>query len=63
MQGWTSFIPTEKKIAYLNALMQVGFDTLDFGSFVSAKAHQDGVSRAAFLKLMNGVWEPAQGYA
>ena len=38
MQGWSSFIPTEKKIAYLNALMQVGFDTLDFGSFVSAKA-------------------------
>ena len=38
MQGWSSFIPTEKKIAYLNALMQVGFDTLDFGSFVSVKA-------------------------
>jgi hydroxymethylglutaryl-CoA lyase len=38
MQGWKSFIPTEKKIEYLNALLQVGFDTLDFGSFVSAKA-------------------------
>lgn len=38
MQGWTSFIPTEKKIEYLNALLQVGFDTLDFGSFVSPKA-------------------------
>lgn len=38
MQGWASFIPTEKKIAYLNALMQVGFDSLDFGSFVSPKA-------------------------
>jgi hydroxymethylglutaryl-CoA lyase len=38
MQGWSSFIPTEKKISYLNALMQVGFDSLDFGSFVSAKA-------------------------
>ncbi|MDQ3276747.1 MAG: hydroxymethylglutaryl-CoA lyase [Bacteroidota bacterium] len=38
MQGWPHFIPTEKKIAYLNALLQVGFDTLDFGSFVSPKA-------------------------
>ena len=38
MQGWSSFIPTEKKISYLNALIQVGFDSLDFGSFVSAKA-------------------------
>ncbi len=38
MQGWKTFIPTEKKIDYLNALLQVGFDTLDFGSFVSAKA-------------------------
>ncbi len=38
MQGWKSFIPTEKKIEYLNQLLKVGFDTLDFGSFVSAKA-------------------------
>jgi len=38
MQGWQHFIPTEKKIDYLNALMQVGFDSLDFGSFVSSKA-------------------------
>jgi len=38
MQGWAHFIPTEKKIAYLNALLKVGFDTLDFGSFVSPKA-------------------------
>lgn len=38
MQGWTEIIPTKKKIAYLNALLKVGFDTLDFGSFVSAKA-------------------------
>lgn len=38
MQGITSFIPTDKKVAYLNALLQVGFDTLDFGSFVSPKA-------------------------
>ena len=38
MQGWAPFIPTEKKIEYLNALLQVGFDSLDFGSFVSSKA-------------------------
>ncbi len=38
MQGWTDFIPTEKKIDYINALLKVGFDTIDFGSFVSPKA-------------------------
>jgi hydroxymethylglutaryl-CoA lyase len=38
MQGWKTFIPTEKKIQYLNSLLQVGFDTIDFGSFVSPKA-------------------------
>ncbi|HVZ56426.1 MAG TPA: hydroxymethylglutaryl-CoA lyase [Chitinophagaceae bacterium] len=38
MQGWKTFIPTGEKIAYLNALLQVGFDVLDFGSFVSAAA-------------------------
>lgn len=38
MQGITSFIPTEVKAAYINLLLQVGFDTIDFGSFVSAKA-------------------------
>lgn len=38
MQGLTDFIPTATKTAYLNALLRVGFDTLDFGSFVSPKA-------------------------
>src|SRR6476659_3210687 len=38
MQGWKNFIPTEKKIEYINALLKVGFDTIDFGSFVSPKA-------------------------
>ncbi len=38
MQGWPRFIPTQQKIKYLNALLQVGFDILDFGSFVSPKA-------------------------
>ena len=38
MQGITKFIPTEKKIAYINSLLKVGFDTIDFGSFVSPRA-------------------------
>lgn len=38
MQGIHQFIPTEVKVRYLNQLLQVGFDTLDFGSFVSPKA-------------------------
>ncbi|MBV9962942.1 MAG: hydroxymethylglutaryl-CoA lyase [Parafilimonas sp.] len=38
MQGWHNFIPTQKKIAYINSLLNVGFDTIDFGSFVSPKA-------------------------
>ena len=38
MQGIIKFIPTEKKIMYINQLLKVGFDTIDFGSFVSAKA-------------------------
>ena len=38
MQGWPHIIPTEKKIEYINSLLKVGFDTLDFGSFVSARA-------------------------
>src|SRR5689334_14594753 len=38
MQGWPHLITTEKKAAYINALLRVGFDTIDFGSFVSPKA-------------------------
>ena len=38
MQGWPYLIPTQKKIEYINALLKVGFDTIDFGSFVSPKA-------------------------
>jgi hydroxymethylglutaryl-CoA lyase len=38
MQGLTDFIDTDVKAAYLNQLLRVGFDTLDFGSFVSPKA-------------------------
>ena len=38
MQGWKQQIPTAKKIEYINSLLKVGFDTIDFGSFVSPKA-------------------------
>lgn len=38
MQGIHEFIPTDKKVDYLNQLLKVGFDTIDFGSFVSPKA-------------------------
>lgn len=38
MQGIMMQIPTATKVTYLNALLKVGFDTLDFGSFVSPKA-------------------------
>lgn len=38
MQGIKQFIPTELKAEYLNQLLKVGFDTVDFGSFVSPKA-------------------------
>ena len=38
MQGLKEFIPTDVKIRYLNSLLTCGFDTLDFGSFVSPKA-------------------------
>jgi hydroxymethylglutaryl-CoA lyase len=38
MQGISEFIPTDVKAAYINQLLKVGFDTIDFGSFVSPKA-------------------------
>jgi hydroxymethylglutaryl-CoA lyase len=38
MQGLSQFIPTDQKAKYINALLKVGFDTIDFGSFVSTKA-------------------------
>ncbi len=38
MQGIKAFIPTARKVDYIQSLLRVGFDTIDFGSFVSAKA-------------------------
>jgi hydroxymethylglutaryl-CoA lyase len=53
MQGWPAFIPTEIKIQYLNQLLQVGFHTLDFGSFVSAKAIPQMQDTAEVLANLN----------
>ena len=50
MQGIKShFIPTEKKALYINTLLNVGFDTIDFGSFVSPKAIPQMRDTAAVL--------------
>jgi len=38
MQGIKQFIPTKQKVQYIQSLLRVGFDTIDFGSFVSPKA-------------------------
>lgn len=53
MQGLHTFIPTQTKIAYLNALLQVGFDVLDFGSFVSPKAVPQLADTAEVLAGLN----------
>jgi hydroxymethylglutaryl-CoA lyase len=56
MQGIKEFIPTQNKIAYINALLGVGFDTIDFGSFVSPKAipqMRDTAKVLAGLDLQN----------
>jgi len=49
MQGIKQFIPTDKKIRYLQSLLGCGFDTLDFGSFVSPKAIPQMVDTAEVL--------------
>jgi hydroxymethylglutaryl-CoA lyase len=53
MQGIKPFIPTDKKVAYLQALLRVGFDSLDFGSFVSPKAIPQMVDTAAVLSQLD----------
>jgi len=53
MQGWKSFIPTEKKIHYINSLLKVGFHTIDFGSFVSSKAIPQMEDTKEVVKKLN----------
>ncbi|MCK0157723.1 hydroxymethylglutaryl-CoA lyase [Cellulophaga sp. F20128] len=49
MQGIKTFIPTERKIKYIQSLLNCGFDTIDFGSFVSPKAIPQMVDTAEVL--------------
>ena len=54
MQGIKSrFIPTKKKALYINSLLNVGFDTVDFGSFVSPKAIPQMRDTAEVLSLLD----------
>lgn len=53
MQGIKTFIPTEKKVAYINQLLKVGFDTIDFGSFVSPKAIPQMADTAEVLSQLD----------
>lgn len=53
MQGIKTFIPTTSKIEYLNALLQVGFDTIDAGSFVSARYVPQMTDTAEVLEKIN----------
>lgn len=53
MQGIKQLIPTELKAKYINTLLKVGFDTIDFGSFVSPKAIPQLVDTAEVLKQLD----------
>jgi len=53
MQGLKEFIPTETKSAYINQLLLAGFDTIDFGSFVSPKAIPQMRDTAEVLSQLN----------
>ncbi|HLF64883.1 MAG TPA: hydroxymethylglutaryl-CoA lyase [Saprospiraceae bacterium] len=53
MQGMHTFIPTEVKARYINQLLKVGFDTIDFGSFVSPKAIPQMRDTAEVLGKLN----------
>ncbi len=53
MQGLHNFIPTQLKAEYINTLLKVGFDTIDFGSFVSPKAIPQLKDTAAVLSLLD----------
>jgi hydroxymethylglutaryl-CoA lyase len=53
MQGIDEFIPTDEKIRYINSLLKVGYDTIDAGSFVSAKAIPQMSDTAEVLKKLD----------
>ncbi|WP_035673742.1 hydroxymethylglutaryl-CoA lyase [Flavobacterium sp. 83] len=53
MQGIKQFIPTERKVSYIQSLLRVGFDSIDFGSFVSSKAIPQMQDTAAVLSQLD----------
>ncbi len=53
MQGIKTFIPTKRKVQYIQSLLGVGFDTIDFGSFVSPKAIPQMVDTADVLTQLD----------
>jgi hydroxymethylglutaryl-CoA lyase len=53
MQGIKPFIPTQRKVDYIQSLLRVGFDTIDFGSFVSPKAIPQMVDTAEVLAQLD----------
>jgi hydroxymethylglutaryl-CoA lyase len=53
MQGWKTIIPTQKKVDYINSLLQVGFSCIDFGSFVSPKAIPQMADTAEVVKTLD----------
>lgn len=53
MQGWPHLISTDKKVAYINQLLKVGFHTLDFGSFVSPKAIPQMADTAEVIRAID----------
>ncbi len=53
MQGIKDFIPTASKVRYIQSLLSVGFDTIDFGSFVSPKAIPQMADTAEVFSKLN----------
>lgn len=53
MQGIKTFIPTEQKVQYIQSLLRCGFDTIDFGSFVSPKAIPQMADSAEVLSKLD----------
>ncbi|NNL15177.1 MAG: hydroxymethylglutaryl-CoA lyase [Flavobacteriaceae bacterium] len=53
MQGIKQFIPTDKKVQFIQSLLRVGFNTIDFGSFVSPKAIPQMVDTAEVLSKLD----------
>lgn len=53
LQGWPRYVPVEMKAKFINAILKVGFETVDCGSFVSAKAVPQMADTGELLKLLD----------